>query len=238
MNAFASNAWQLVVLAAFALVANASALVWGPNMLYLLDKRRPIARSIAYTVGRGLVLTVASVLIVSAVRAGGKNVDVLADQMTSAAKAAHPLLDVAIAAGLFVLAWRVWKHPPAFLSGTPPIPSGGTSGRLWPAFVLGVTILFANLLEFAWQILGLGGFSAANGRRDVLLVLAVIIWTVMGTATLWGPAIARLLAPSWASARFEKLVSRIPRLQPWELALPLAIGGALVLALSIWRAAH
>lgn len=232
----AQNTWELLVLAVFAVIANASALVWGPNMLYLMQRKRALSRSIAYTLGRALTLTLASGFIVSAVLAGGKSVNVLADEVTAVAKNAHPLLDILIGLAIVGLAWWVWKNPPSFLSHTPPVPGDDDRARIWPAFVLGVTILFANILEFAWQILGLGGLVVSAGRNYALVGLAVVIWTVMGTATLWAPAIAHVLAPEWANERFEKLTARIPAIKPWEIALPLAIAGVAFVVFGVWMA--
>lgn len=235
---FADELWQLVLLAGFALVANSSALVWGPNMVYLMQKRRGLSRSVAYTVGRGLVLTLWSAVVLGAVLAGGHSVNAMADRVSQLAKDPHPGVDIAIAAGLIVAGWWVWVRPPKFLDRTPPVPGDSASTRIWPAFVLGATIFFANLLEFAWQTLGVGGFAATHARNYGLIALAALLWTTMGTATLWAPAIAHVLAPTWANERFEHLIKRIPKVKAWEIALPLILGGVMWGVYATWKYLH
>ena len=93
---------------------------------------------------------------------------------------------------------------------------------------MGITILFANILEFAWQSIGIGTAVAGSGQNILVYGLAVILWTTLGTATLWGPALAFMFAPQWATERFERLTTKIPTVKPWQVALPLAFVRAAV----------
>jgi hypothetical protein len=225
----------LVFVAFMALIANMSALVWGPNMVYLLQKRRPLARSVAYTVGRGLTLTIASVVIVWTLIRTDSGVDGLADQVTAVAHRPHPAISVLIGLGIALVAVWVWKRPPGFLVSKKPTPIDDTAARIWPAFVMGVTILFANILEFAWQVIGVGSAVVGSGHNPLVYIPAVILWTSLGTAALWGPAVAFMLAPRWATERFERATARIPTFKPWQIALPLALFGLLFAAFGVWR---
>ena len=226
----------LVFVAVLAIVANASALVWGPNMALLLQKRRPLARSIAYTIGRGVTLTVASIIIVWTLIRTDSGVNGLADQVTSIAHKPHPVIDVLL--GLLVIgaATFIYLRPPAFLSAKKPAIDDGENARIWPAFVMGVTILFANILEFAWQTIGVGTAVSGSGHNPLVYVPAVILWTTLGTATLWGPALAFMFAPGWATERFERATERIPTFKPWQVALPLGVFGAVFALFGIWKA--
>ena len=226
----------LVFVVVMALVANSSALVWGPNMAFLLQKRRPLARSIAYTIGRGLTLTVASVIIVWTLLVTDSGVDGLADQVSSVASKPHPLMDVALGFIVIVVALRLYRNPPGFLSGKAPAHVSTETARIWPAFFMGITILFANVLEFAWQTIGVGAAVSGSSHNPLVYVPAVILWTTLGTATLWGPAVAFILAPGWATEHFEKLTARIPTIKPWQVALPLGVFGLLFSMFGIWKA--
>jgi hypothetical protein len=227
----------LVFVSVMAMIANASALVWGPNMALLLQKRRPLARSIAYTIGRGLTLTVASVVIVWTLLMTDSGVNGLADQVTSIADKPRPVISVLIGAVVIGAAVFLYLRPPAFLSGKKPLAIGdGETARIWPAFVMGVTILFANILEFAWQTIGVGTAVSGSEHNPLVYGPAVILWTALGTATLWGPALAFLLAPKWSTEHFERLTARIPTIKPWQVALPLGLFGLLFAAFGIWKA--
>jgi hypothetical protein len=224
----------LVFVAVMAIVANSSALVWGPNMALLLQKRRPLARSIAYMIGRGLVLTVASIIIVWTLLKTDSGVNSLADQVTALAHKPRPFLNVAIGLLIIGVATFIYYRPPGFLSARKPTIKDAENARIWPAFVMGVTILFANILEFAWQIIGVGTAVSGSGHNPLIYGPAVLLWTTLGTATLWGPALAFLLAPGWATERFTRVTERMPTIKPWQVALPLGVFGALFALFGIW----
>ena len=77
----------------------------------------------------------------------------------------------------------------------------------------------------------------AGSEQNILVYgLAVILWTTLGTATLWGPALAFMLAPQWATERFERVTTKIPTVKPWQVALPLGVFGLLFAAYGIWKA--
>jgi hypothetical protein len=235
-QALARDVLLLVFVALLAIVANSSALVWGPNMAFLIQKRRPLARSIAYTIGRGLTLTVASIIIVWTLLVTDSGVHGLADQVTSVADKPRPVTNVLV--GLVVVAgalW-IWRRPPAFLSGKKPAEVSSETARIWPAFVMGITILFANILQFAWQIIGVGSAVAGSGHNPFVYGPAVILWTSLGTATLWAPALAFVLAPGWATKRFTQVTDRIPTIKPWQVALPLGLFGLMFAVFGIWKA--
>jgi len=226
----------LVFVTVMALIANSSALVWGPNMAFLIQKRRPLARSIAYTIGRGLTLTVASIIIVWTLLVTDSGVDGLADQVTSVANKPHPLINVLIGLAIIAAAMWLYRRPPSFLSGKKPVTVSTETARIWPAFFMGITILFANILEFAWQIIGVGAAVTGSSHNPLVYGPAVILWTSMGTATLWGPALAFVFAPEWATDHFKRLTDRIPTIKPWQVALPLGMFGLLFAAFGIWKA--
>jgi hypothetical protein len=226
----------LVFVAFMALIANMSALVWGPNMALLLQSRRPLARSIAYTIGRGVTLTLASLVIVWTLLVTDSGVNSLADQVTKAAGKPRPVIHVLVGLALVAFAFRVWKRPPAFLSARKPSVADEEAARIWPAFVMGITILFANILEFGWQTIGVGTAVSGSSHNPLVYVPAVLLWTTLGTAALWGPALAFLLAPGWATERFERLTEKIPTIKPWQVALPVGLFGVLFAAYGIWRA--
>jgi hypothetical protein len=228
----------LVFVAFMAIIANMSALVWGPNMAYLLQRRRPLARSIAYTIGRGLTLTLASLAIVWTLLKTDSGVTGLADQVTSLADKPRPVISVLIGLAVVVVAFWLWKRPPAFLSAKKPSVAEDESARIWPAFVMGVTILFANVLEFGWQTIGVGTAVSASSHNPLVYGPAVLLWTTLGTATLWGPALAYALAPGWATQRFERVTDRIPSIKPWQVALPVGLFGLLFAVFGIWKAAR
>ena len=227
----------LVFVSVMAMIANASALVWGPNMAFLLQKRRPLARSIAYTIGRGLTLTVASIVIVWTLLMTDSGVNGIADQVTSIADKPRPVLSVLIGALVIGFAVFIYRRPPSLLSARKQRAfADGETARIWPAFVTGVTILFANILEFAWQTIGVGTAVSGSEHNPLVYGPAVILWTVLGTATLWGPALAFLLAPKWSTEHFERLTARIPTIKPWQVALPLGLFGLLFAAFGVWKA--
>jgi hypothetical protein len=226
----------LAFVTVMALVANSSALVWGPNMAFLIQKRRPLARSIAYTTGRGLTLTVASVIIVWTLLVTDSGVNGLADQVTSVADKPHPIISVLVGLVVVVAALWIYRRPPGFLSGKEPATVSNETARIWPAFFMGVTILFANVLEFAWQTIGVGAAVSGSSHNPLVYGPAVLLWTTLGTATLWGPALAFVLAPGWATERFTKVTERIPEIKPWQVALPLGLFGVLFAAFGIWKA--
>lgn len=227
----------LLFVAVMALIANLSALVWGPNMALLLQKRRPLARSIAYIIGRGVTLTVASVIIVWTLVATGAGANGLADQVTDLAKKPHPVISVVIGLAIAAAAFWIYKRPPSFLLPKKPTEVvEGETARIWPALVMGVTILFANVLEFAWQSVGLGAAVAGSGQNVLIYGIAVIMWTTLGTATLWLPTLAFMFAPGWATERFTRVTQRIPTIKPWQVALPLGLFGLLFAAFGLWKA--
>jgi hypothetical protein len=226
----------LAFVAFTALISNMSALVWGPNMAYLLQARRPLARSIAYTIGRGITLTLASVIIVWTLLVTDSGVNGLADQVTRAANKPRPIVHLLVGLAFVAVAFWVWKRPPAFLSARKPNVADDEHARIWPAFVMGVTILFANLLEFGWQTIGVGTAVSGSSHNPLVYVPAVLLWTTLGTATLWGPAIAFVLAPGWATEQFERVTEKIPTIKPWQVALPLGLFGVLFAVYGIWRA--
>jgi hypothetical protein len=226
----------LVFVCVMALVANASALVWGPNMAFLLQKRRPLSRSIAYTIGRGVTLTAVSVIIVWTLLVTDSGVNGLADQVTALADKPRPVISLLIGLGIVAAAVVVYRRPPGLFSARKPAIDDDATARVWPAFVMGITILFANILEFAWQTIGVGTAVAGSGHNPLVYGPAVIIWTTLGTATLWGPALAFLLAPGWATERFARVTERIPTIKPWQVALPLGLFGLLFALFGIWKA--
>jgi hypothetical protein len=226
----------LVFVGVLAIVANASALVWGPNMALLMQKRRPLARSIAYTIGRGVTLTIASVAIVWTLIKTDSGVNGLADQVTALAHKPRPALDVLVGLVVIGVALFIYLRPPALLSARKPVIADAENARIWPAFVMGITILFANILEFAWQTIGVGTAVSGSGHNALVYVPAVILWTTLGTATLWGPALAFMFAPGWATERFERATERIPTFKPWQIALPLGALGALFTLFGVWQA--
>jgi hypothetical protein len=235
-QAFLRDILILVFVAFMAVIANLSAFVWGPNIAFLLQKRRPLARSIAYTIGRGATLTVASVIIVWTLLKTDSGVDGLANQVTSVADKPHPVVSVLIGLVVAVVAFSIWKRPPGFLLRKDGAVVEDEAARIWPAFVMGITILFANLLEFGWQIIGVGTSVAGSEHNPLVYVPAVILWTTLGTAVLWGPAAAFVLVPGWATEQFERATSRIPTFKPWQVALPLGLFGLLFAAYGVWKA--
>jgi len=226
----------LLFVAVLAIFANSSALVLGPNMAFLVQKRRPLARSIAYMIGRGLTLTVASVIIVWTLLVTDSGVHGLADQVTGLADRPRPAVSVLIGLLVVVAAFWIWRRPPAFLSGKKQAEPIGEAAHIWPAFVMGITILFANILQFAWQIIGVGSAVTGSGHNPLVYAPAVILWTSLGTATLWVPAVAFVLSPGWATKRFAKVTEKIPTIKPWQVALPLGLFGVLFATYGIWKA--
>ena len=90
-------------------------------MAFLLQKRRPLARSIAYTIGRGVTLTVASVIIVWTLIRTDSGVNGLADQVTSLARQAAPgHRRAARTCWSSGRAFFIYLRPPAFLSAKKP----------------------------------------------------------------------------------------------------------------------
>lgn len=232
----AKDASLLLFVAVMAIISNLSALVWGPNMVFLIQRRRPLARSVAYTIGRGLTLTVASVIIVWTLLATDSGVNGLADQVTSMADKPHPFVGILVGVVVMAAALVVYKRPPTFLSARKPAIAADNAARIWPAFLMGVTILFANILQFAWQTIGVGTAVAGSGHNPIVIGLAVILWTTLGTAALWGPALAFLLAPGWATERFTRVTAKISAVKPWQVALPLGLFGMLFVLYGLWRA--
>ncbi len=231
MSVFVRDLLTLTFVALMALIANSSAFVWGPNMVYLIQPKRPIAQSIAYTVGRGVVLTVASGVIVWALIVMNANADQLADEIRQMANRSHPWMNVVIGLAVVFVAYRLWKRPPSMLSDRGLEVATDREARIWPAFALGITIMFANLLEFVWQILTLGGAATASRNSLLVVGLAALLWTVLGTATLWAPILLRIFVPQWSTERFTALTTRMPTVKPWAVALPVAlIGVALTVA--------
>lgn len=227
----------LVVIVAFmALVANSSALVWGPNMVFLTRPKRPLGRSIAYTVGRGVTLMLASLVITVALVKSGVGADSIADRITQMAKTPRPWLSVLVGAAIVGAAVWVYRNPPAFLSGKKPaVREDDENARIWPAFLMGISILFANILEFAWQTIVLGSVYVSVRHNLIAMGIAAIIWTVFGTATLWGPALVFVFAPGWSRERFTRITSRIPTVKPSQVAYPLGVFGVLYALFGIWQ---
>jgi hypothetical protein len=227
----------LLFVSVLALVANSSALVWGPNMVYLVQPRLALARSVAYTIGRGLTLTVATAIIVWATLSTGRGTDQMASQITRLANKPHPLLDVAVGLAIVAAGYYIYRHPPAFLANRETrIGAEAERPHIWPAFVFGITILFANILEFAWQTIGIGAAVAASKGNVFVIGVAAILWTGLGTATLWGPALVHVFAPRWSEEKFTSLTERIPSIKPWEVALPLALFGVAFAVFGVWKA--
>lgn len=215
-----------IALAGTALVANLSAFVWGPNLVLLISPTRPIQRSIAYTLGRAIVLTVASIVTIQglvSVGVGAGRIESLAREFTSAPE---PWQSGFAGAVLIAIAAGLWWRPPAFLQGESVGESAGNVGRarLWVSFVLGVAVLFANLLEFAWQGLALTAFVSKT-HDELLLAAAVLVWTVVGTADLWGATLVRGIGGQWATDRFSAMTEKLPNLRPWQVCAPLVVVG-------------
>jgi hypothetical protein len=226
----------LVFVSVLALVANSSALVWGPNMVYLIQPKRALARSVAYTIGRGLTLTIATGIIVWSMLSTGNGADEIASQVTQLANKPHPVLDVAVGLAIVGAGYYLYRHPPAFLTKREQQIKPEERPHIWPAFIFGVTILFANILEFAWQTIGIGAAVATSNRNPFVIGTAAILWTGLGTATLWGPALVHVFAPSWSDRKFKQLTERIPSIKPWEVALPLALFGVAFAVFGVWKA--
>lgn len=222
----------LLALAFAALVANLSAFVWGPNLVLLLSEKRPIGRSIGFLIGRGLTLTVASVLFLAGLLGRGVGAGRLESTLNGLTSAPQHWQDILMGLVLLIAAAWLWRRPPAFLQGTS-VRDGTTNAEksgFLGAFALGIGVLFANLLEFAWQGLALGAV-VAHSREVVVLVAAVIVWTVVGTADVWVPTMLRFLGGKSVNDRIERLTASLPTLQPWQVALPL---GAIGLGFLVW----
>lgn len=211
--------------------------MWGPNLVLLVTKDRPIQRSLAFLCGRALVLTVASIFIVSGLlgrAVGAGKVETFARSFTTTPQ---PAQDVIVGLLLIGAGIWFWRRPPAFVAGRSVAESASDVGRarLWASFALGVGVLLANLLEFAWQGLAFTALFSRD-RSVTTAVLGVVVWSVVGTADVWVPLGLRGIGGKRAKARIEKLTASLPDVQPWQVALPLAVLGLGFLALGLYRA--
>jgi len=224
----------LVVLAVTAVAANLSPFVWGPNVIYLLEPKRPVWRSFAYTAGRALTLVVASLVVVIAMTNGHAQIQDLVAEATAIANAPGPWIYMTI--GVAVIGTALW------LLRTPDDEvfarfkrTRHSEGKLLPAFGFGISIAFANLFGFVPQTIAIGAVVILSEGNVAFITLAVIVWTVFGTIDLWLPALSMLFFPQRTENSLEEMKARIPTFKPRTLIVVLGLAGLCTLLFGAWK---
>lgn len=222
-----------VSLAAF--LTNTSPFVWGPNVVYLLEHKRPFARSIAFTIGRALTLFVAGVAIVAILFATGQGVSSLVEVVQNVAGSSSSATYILIGVVLLLGSIYIVRRPPSFFDTPGGTPALAGSDRLWPAFAVGIGVAVPNILSFVWQTAILGGAVVWANGDWFLAGVFVIVWTLFGTADLWGVLLARMFAPTKTTVWLEKMQGRVPSVTPGQVGLSVAVVGMLFLGYGVLK---
>ncbi len=224
----------LVALAIAAVAANLSPFVWGPNVIYLLERERPVWRSLAYTAGRALTLVLASLAVVGAMTNGHRQIRDLVAQATAIASAPGPWLYMTIGVGAIATAlWLLRTPDPDILDRFKR--TRHTEGKLLPAFGFGISIAIANLFGFVWQVIAIGAVVVLAEGDMVFVAIAVVVWTVFGTIDLWLPALGMMLFPQRTAEWLTRAKERIPTFKPRTIVVIIGLAGLGTLVYGVWK---